>query len=393
MKLCLICQQYPGYTGHGVYVGYLQRALSERGHDVHTLTGPPPLGHKPLNNPKFHILPTSTHEVLRYSTFEFTMNQHLQELQKREKFDLVQYNLPGYLVPVFHQPSLPLIITAHNCILEIVRNLLPRLSEADLVEWIYMSGGPLFPLIERWALSKANRIVTVSAWLQTALMKNYDIERECLVTIHNGIDTEFYRPVEEARSKIATQFLPEDAERPIVLFLGRIMGAKDPLTFVRAIPQVLQSHPETLFLFRGGGFTLQGPVGRLLAKYVSPSSYRFIDFIDAKQLPILYSAASVYVLPSVHDPFPYTLLEAMSCATPIVATSVGGIPEMIENENNGLLVQPANPAMLADGIVRLLENEKLARRLGRAARRRVEEAFTLNLFAEKFEREMLQLAG
>ncbi len=126
---------------------------------------------------------------------------------------------------------------------------------------------------------------------------------------------------------------------------------------------------------------------------VPAGSYRFLDFVEGGMMPCLYSAASVYVMPSVFEPFGYSLVEAMSCGRPVVASRVGGICELVEEGKSGLLVSPRSPRQLADAIVQVLEDEALAKRLGDAARARVLEQFSLERFGEGFERAMRAVAG
>jgi glycosyltransferase involved in cell wall biosynthesis len=100
----------------------------------------------------------------------------------------------------------------------------------------------------------------------------------------------------------------------------------------------------------------------------------------------LYSHAAVFVCPSVYEPFGLINLEAMACQTPVVASAVGGILEVVEDGRTGLLVPPASPDDLATAIRRVLDDRDLARSLGRAGRRRVEERFSWASVAEQTER-------
>lgn len=395
MKLCLISPQYPGYGGYGVYLSYLVRGLGERGYEVHTLTGPPPASLPQTHNRNFHILPTGSYEGFRFVNFELRINRKLSKLQRQERFDLIQYNLPTYFgLPLFHPPSLPLLITAHGCIAEMIRDFLHyKPSGLDLADLVYIGGGPFIPRMERWAFSQADRIVAVCDWVRRALIRLYDMPSERVATIHNGVDTTRFKPVKHARRWIADLLGSQNSERPLVLYMARIMGAKDPATLAHAIPRILESHPDALFLFRGEGVTLQTYMKSLLTQAAPRDSYKFLEFVRSDDMAALYSAASVYVLPSIHEPLAYTLLEALACGAPTVASAVGGIPEIISHKKNGLLVEPGNSVMLANAIAMLLEDQRMAQRLGRAARETIKANFNLPLFVERFDREILRLAG
>ncbi len=99
----------------------------------------------------------------------------------------------------------------------------------------------------------------------------------------------------------------------------------------------------------------------------------------------LYSHAAVFCCPSVYEPFGLINLEAMACEAPVVASAVGGILEVVEDGKTGLLVPPAQPAALAEALVRVLKSPDLARDMGKAGRRRVEEKFSWASVAERTE--------
>jgi glycosyltransferase involved in cell wall biosynthesis len=99
----------------------------------------------------------------------------------------------------------------------------------------------------------------------------------------------------------------------------------------------------------------------------------------------LYSHAAVFCCPSVYEPFGLINLEAMACETPVVASAVGGILEVVEDGKTGVLVPPANPEALAAALNRVLGNPALGRSMGQAGRRRVEEQFSWASVAERTE--------
>ncbi|HEX3178491.1 MAG TPA: glycosyltransferase [Methylomirabilota bacterium] len=99
----------------------------------------------------------------------------------------------------------------------------------------------------------------------------------------------------------------------------------------------------------------------------------------------LYTHAAVFVCPSVYEPFGIINLEAMACETPVVASAVGGIVEVVEDGKTGLLVPPAQPEVLAQALTRVLDNPELGRRMGKAGRARVEARFSWASVAERTE--------
>ena len=111
-------------------------------------------------------------------------------------------------------------------------------------------------------------------------------------------------------------------------------------------------------------------------------NYNFVGYVpDFEDLPGLYSTASVFVAPTLYENFPFRVLENMSCQNPVVATNIVGIPEMITDGVNGLLVPPSDQNKLAEKIVNVLQDNVLAKRLGQNARHTINEKFTLQKFA------------
>jgi glycosyltransferase involved in cell wall biosynthesis len=109
------------------------------------------------------------------------------------------------------------------------------------------------------------------------------------------------------------------------------------------------------------------------------------EMVPVEVVTQLYSHAAVFVCPSVYEPFGLINLEAMACETPVVASAVGGILEVVEDGKTGLLVPPGKPEALAEALTRILDNPELARRMGRAGRARVEARFSWASVAERTE--------
>jgi len=114
---------------------------------------------------------------------------------------------------------------------------------------------------------------------------------------------------------------------------------------------------------------------------VPPDAYQFLGHSDKKSLLYYYNISDVYVLPSFSESFSLTLLEAMSCGVPAVVSNVGGPSEIIKDHLNGLLVEPGQVKALADAIIFLLDNNKIRRGIGYAARKTIEEQFSWRMAA------------
>jgi glycosyltransferase involved in cell wall biosynthesis len=113
---------------------------------------------------------------------------------------------------------------------------------------------------------------------------------------------------------------------------------------------------------------------------------RPLGLISQDRLPQVLSAADVYVTPTLADNLPYTVLEAMGCSVPVVATNVGGIPEQVVDGETGLLVAPSQPAGLGAAILKVLSNPAQAKLMGSKGRQRVQDMYSMEPFVNAYER-------
>jgi glycosyltransferase involved in cell wall biosynthesis len=112
---------------------------------------------------------------------------------------------------------------------------------------------------------------------------------------------------------------------------------------------------------------------------------RGLGYVAKDDLPLWYSAATTYVLPSLGDNLPYTILEAMGCECPVVATAVGGIPEQVEDGKTGILMPNNAPSTIASALAVILEDPARAREMGQAGRRKVLATYTMEQFLQRHE--------
>lgn len=205
--------------------------------------------------------------------------------------------------------------------------------------------------------------------------------RDKIVVIPNGINLEeFGIPYsrEECKSKLGLN------GNNVVLFIGTLYPIKGLHILLKAMPKIIKDHENTIFVFIGGGDIdkykgLSEELG--VKKHV-----KFAGFIgDASKKALYYKAAEVFVLPSLRESFGVVNLEAMACGIPIVASNVGGIPDVIKHGENGLLVPPKDPEALADAIIYLLENEEEREKMGRNGRK-ISKNYSWAMIAEKTEK-------
>jgi alpha-maltose-1-phosphate synthase len=256
------------------------------------------------------------------------------------------------------------------------------------------NGYHLSTWMERTAMEHADAIVAVSEQTREDVLRLFDVQPARVHVIHNGIDLKEYRPT---GSTDALLRYGVDPERPYVLFVGRITRQKGIIHLVDAIPAI---DPSLQIVLCAGapdtpeiGNEMAAHVAAALAKRSGVTWIR--EMLPRADVIQFYEHAAVFCCPSVYEPFGIINLEAMACETAVVASKVGGIPEVVVPEETGLLVdpgllpgtfEPADPAAfssgLANAINRLAADPALRARMGRQGRQRAIDHFSWHAIAD-----------
>lgn len=227
--------------------------------------------------------------------------------------------------------GLPVVCTAHG---------------SDLK--VYPARSPAAAWATSWALRRVDQLITVSedlAQIAQALAGPLPIH-----VIHNGADESLFapRPKNTARAKLG---LPLDQQ--VVLFAGNLVEIKGVEYLLEAVAKLRR---ETMLVCMLGDGELRTKLASLSARLGISQQCHFAGARPHDELGFWFSAADCFVLPSLSEGFPTVLAEATMSGVPVVATAVGGVPEVIENGRTGLLVPPGNSSALAEAIRAILDN-------------------------------------
>jgi glycosyltransferase involved in cell wall biosynthesis len=223
-------------------------------------------------------------------------------------------------------------------------------------------------MLVRAAAACTNRFVCVSH--QSArLAQEQGIPRRSIRTIWNGVDTERFT------------YSGPDATGPSVI-VARLAPEKDVETLLRAVAQLAPTRPGFRLEVAGEGPS-QPDLVRLARELNLGEQVRFLGTM--RDVPTFLGHARLFVLSSLTEGISLTLLEAMSRGLPVIATAVGGTPEVVEADKTGLLVPPRDPGPLAWALVRLWDDPELGRKLGLAGRDRVEQQFDVRRMVASYE--------
>jgi glycosyltransferase involved in cell wall biosynthesis len=399
IRVCFLSSEFiPIYGGVGAYTTELLRHLPEE-IDLHLITvrreiqgmrGKECYSEEGVFRRNFNIhYVSSGHDTFFfYFLFQRACLKKLLSLHKKYEFDLLHTQfpvMPDLLVQFFRKTGIPTVCTVHSTVETQLTSIkrteggffeLDRAEKANLLLF--------FPLkiCQYFYLKGIEWFITVSEFVRRKLVESYGfLNEKRIITIHHGVDTELYSP----RVIQNDPPLIEESSRPIVLFTGRFVAKKGPHVLIRAIPKVLECAPDAYFVFAGGGDF--APYMRLIKHTkISEESYRYLGYVRSSEMPRLYSLASVYVAPSFEDSLGIRILEAMSCGKAVVASEVGGVPEIVHSGQNGLLSTLGDVDELAEKITMLLEDDALRKRLGEAGRQTVLDRFSVTTMARQTAR-------
>lgn len=376
MRVAVLSKEYPPevYGGAGVHVEFLVRELRKLiDVDVHCFGGPRP--GPGVRNYRTPAGLSHTNPALQ------TLGIDLEIAAEVGPADLLHShtwyaNLAGVLGSRLH--DLPHVLTAHS--LEPAR---PWKAEQ-------LGGGyRLSSWAERQAYETAAAIIAVSAGMREDVLEAYPFVNPARVhVIHNGIDTTLYRPVE---STGLAQRHGIDPTRPSVIFVGRITRQKG-LTHLLAAARAFD--PSIQLVLCAGAPDTEAIAGETATAVERLAATRtgvvwIRDMLPRTEVVELLSAATIFVCPSVYEPLGIVNLEAMACETPVVASAVGGIPEVVEHGITGLLVDYDPDALdqfeagLASAVNALAADPARTGVMGRAGRQRAVREFGWDRIADR----------
>jgi glycosyltransferase involved in cell wall biosynthesis len=226
-------------------------------------------------------------------------------------------------------------------------------------------------LANRWKYGRAvTRFVAISDAIRQILI-GWGVEVERIRLVHSGVAVGEPAPSDGARVRAELGISPDQVLIGNVAHLAEHKGQR---YLIEAIPVVIASHPEARFVIVGEG-ELEGDLKSRAQALDLGDRLLFAGF--RPDVPAILGALDVFVMPSHLEGLGTVVLDALAARTPVVATRAGGIPEVITDGHHGLLVPAKDPAALARGILRLVDDRAWAARLAEAGRQRVEECFSV----------------
>ncbi len=346
MKICMVGHFPPHLGGISSYTYLLSKELVNRGDEVYVLTYP----HENIRNieniPVF-TAPTLNIKGIRGFLFSISATFKLLRMVRKYKIDLIHahYVMPPGLIAVICSifSGTKTAITIHG---------------SDI---FVLARKPILKSVIRFILKRSDYVFVVSDSLKENVLK-LGIEglEEKLSVTYNSVDMERFRPDQASTFKEEVNINPQ---KPVVLFVGNLVWQKGVEYLIRA-KEFMNTDAEIVIV--GGGPLLEEFKG-----IVEFEKMEGITFTGSRNdIENIMPAADVVVVPSVSESFGIVILEAMASGKPVVATNVGGIPEVV-NKETGILVNPEDPVGLAEAVDKILQDNEIKEKMGKNAREQV----------------------
>ncbi len=393
MKVCFLLHQGNMYSGgQGIYLHHITRELVELGNDVHVIAGPPYpdvvegvtvhrlrnysvyrlletgrfffFGRDPLSffHPiNFFELATSRSGMFSVmAAFSFRAYRKLRELAIEHRFDIVHdVQGLGYGTLLTKANGLPVVANIHHP-LQVDRNNMVRQAEkfSDMVKWVRFY--PFF--MQEIVARRIDRVITGSRDSARSVAEAFRLPEDHVKIIYDGVDTEMFRPSGAAR------------EPGSILYVGNSDDRNKGARYLVEALALLRHRPELRLTVVDR--PIASVVPELSEELGIADRVTITGRVTKEELVARYNSAQIFVSPSLYEGFGLPAAEAMACGAPVLATTAGAFPEVIEDGVSGVLVPPGDAGALAKGIERILADDGLQQRLGEEGRRRIVDHFS-----------------
>ena len=363
MKIGITC--YPTYGGSGVVATELGKELAVRGHDVHFISYALPIRLTMNDRIYFHEVEVLTYPLFEYPPYDLVLATKMAEVMTRYDLDIlhVHYAIPhsisAYLAKMMLSDRVvPFVTTLHGTDITLVGN-----------DRSYLP-------ITRFGIEQSDAVTAVSEYLRRRTIDEFQIRRPVTV-VPNFVDCNVYGPAKD--KSIRSKFANED--EGILIHISNFRPVKR-IEDVIAIFSLVRQKRKARLLMVGDGpdrpkaewlANTHGVAGEVL--FVGKQS-------DMSQL---LSISDILLLPSDLESFGLVALEAMACEVPVIATRVGGVPEVVRHGVDGFLYDVGDVSSMAEGCLAILDNPQLRSDLGQAARDRARRNFCASTIVLQYE--------
>lgn len=376
MKICMFAKYLPVHITGGmeIHIQELVNGLIKRGYKVTLITAPHPQGIEKEKKENLAIHYVKNKPKYTREKFYRESARLFERLNKEESFDIVhsQSTLAcGYAR--YCKKTAPLILTSHGTMLNEIKALLRR--NFSIKSFLTLPTPlKIYLLDEPIIYKKTEKIIAVSNELKEDIERQYKVPKGKLVVIPNGIDVDRFKPMEVDDLKKKYNLTDEK----VILSIGRIDNQKGFHLLLKIFPDILKEYNNIKLFIVGTGPYLHD-LKEMAIKLNILGKVIFTGGVSDENLLKYYNLADIFAFPTLRmEGLPLVLPEAMACEKPVIASRIGGITTVIDNNKDGILIETGNLKELKGKVLEVLGNEELARKLGKNARKKVVERFGLD---------------
>jgi N-acetyl-alpha-D-glucosaminyl L-malate synthase BshA len=351
MKIGITC--YPTFGGSGVLASELGRELSDD-HDVHFICYAKPFRLEGTDIP-FHKVNVLAYPLFKFPPYTLALASRIREIAHQEELDLlhVHYAIPhstsAFLAKKLLNDNIKIVTTLHG-------------TDVQLVGL-----DPSYKSVTKFSIEQSDGVTAVSHFLRELTVEEFSIENNIRV-IYNFVD--------------ASRYWSAAHEEKVITHVSNFREIKRIPDVIDVFCKISALQPAKLFLVGDGP---ERPLAEELVKKC--------DLLDKAKfygnvcsVEEILAKTDVFLLPSELESFGLAALEAMASSVPVIATRVGGLPEVIDHEENGFLCDLGDTEKMAEYAVELLRDESYRKEIGRKAREQVEKRFTTDIIVPQYEK-------
>jgi L-malate glycosyltransferase len=354
VKIGITC--YPTYGGSGIVATELGKELADRGHEIHFISYAPPMRlSTALPNIQFHEVEVTNYPLFDHPPYALALATKMAEVAEGQHLDLlhchyaIPHSVSAFLAKSMLNPRrLPVVTTLHGTDITLVgsdRSYLP---------------------ITRFSIDQSDGVTAVSRFLKEETINVIGAKREIEV-IYNFVNCDKYKP---SNNQALKDYLAPNGEK-ILIHVSNFRPVKRPADVVDIFVRVQQELPAVLLMVGDGP-------ERSNAEWAARNSgvEQKVHFMGKQDnIEELIGISDLLLLPSENESFGLVALEAMACEVPVVASRVGGLPEVLTDGVEGFLVEPRNIPKMAECSLKIVADESYRREMGKRARQKARSQF------------------
>ncbi len=391
MKICVFSRSIPVHSIGGMenHCWTVCVSFSQKGHKVTLITTshPQDIEHQIVND-NFEVFYLKGTKPGKYSRqwWKKSLEKFL-ELNSNEEFDAIFSESSGALsvlkYKVRHNLKIPIVFRMPGtAIRDAISQLKQKISIRSILSAIKNF---IFSFRDKRWIKLTDAVITCSDEVTNSIIEHLKVPKEKVYTILNGVDTDLFNPEIDTLSLKRELDIPEESK--IISCVTRLKKEKGIHTLLKSFQKITTQKPDIFLIIVGSG-NYQDELKKLSKKLNIENKVKFVGEITHENLPQYYAFSDIFVLPTLaKEGLPWTVIEAMSCGKPVIASEIGGIPQMIKDGINGLLVEPGNVKKLTEKISFLLDNKETREKLSKNAR----EFVVKNLSQEKMINETFDI--